>query len=127
MNDVFVTYRHLRRDTDTSTQGGVTLAILVDMRDPSDRVLKFAYALCNPEFDNFNKAEGRRVAYRRLADYRKGKPGFNRFTGFYEDTGYTIPYGAKSEGTIVEQILSYVQDHSEDFKELTKYLNRYVY
>lgn len=118
MNDVFVTYRHLRRDPGISNVGGVTLAIWVDMRDPSDRKLMFAYSMCNPDFDAFNKAEGRRVAYRRLADARKGYK-------VYEF--HKLPYTSKAEGTLVEQILDYINDHPEYFVDLNRYLHRYVY
>jgi len=114
-NHVFVTYRHLRNDVALSNQGGVTLAIVVDLRNPENRTIKFDYALCNPEMDTFDKRIGREIAYQRLAFARK-------IGGAYE-----IPYTDKEGGTIVQQILDYVQDHPEDFEQLTTYLNRYIY
>lgn len=123
MNNVFITYRHLRRDTSSSNSGGVTLAIYVDMRDPEDRKLMFAYALCNPDMDNFNKSEGRRVAYRRLSYARKA------FQSGYTDITFAgqMTYSDKEDGTIVEQILNFVDENPEQFQELQRYLQRYVY
>lgn len=112
-NDVFVTYRHLRRNPALSTEGGVTLAILVDLHDPEDRHIKFGYALCNP-IDNFDKRIGREVAYTHLRCARKW------------DLAEAIEY--QDGPTLVRQVLDYITEHpSKYYKELNHYLTRHVY
>lgn len=110
-NNVFVTFRHLRRNL-TSTEGGVTLAILVNLSDPDNRHLMFGYALCNP-IDNFNKSVGRNVAYGDLSRRRK----FGLVA--------VVPY---EEGNIVECILEYLEKEQPlDYVDLIRYLDKHVF
>lgn len=109
-NNVFVTFRHLRRNL-TSTEGGVTLAILVNLSNPDDRHLMFGFALCNP-VDNFCKATGRVIAYSDLSARRK--------FGLADK----VPY---EDGNIVECILEYMDgDYALEYAPLKRYLKNYV-
>lgn len=112
-NNVFITYRHMRRDQNTSNEGGVTFAILVDLRDPEDRFMKVGYAMCHPDMDNFNKRQGRKLAYRRLSLVRKWES--------------KIPYTSKEEGgTIMDQLLNYVAT-DDTFDDLNRYLRKHIW
>ncbi len=113
-NDVFITYRHLRRRKEDGNYdvGGATICAKVDLRHPTIRTITFAFSLCSPK-DAFNKVEGRYYAYL----YLKGDAKIGNEV--------TIPYD--EENTIVGAVLTYIGDHPEDFPMTTKHLNKYVF
>lgn len=71
---VYITYRHLRRYNSVKgnyDKGGITICIKVDLRH-NFRTLEFAFAFCNANAgDEFCKATGREISYKRLKDQRE--------------------------------------------------------